>query len=136
MGKSSKIDDVVLFFDNYGVDHRFLLKTTEKVETHQCMKTEDGTEYKLDTMYYRFRDVQDAGREYLSVCADEEDMDEYWKEEGVEFPERQHISVKSEKLPDLHVCKEEWVEGMAYHIVCTGQKIRSWNWIFIIVMAK
>ncbi len=109
-------------FDNYGVDHRFLLRTEEKVETHQYMKTEDGKEYKLDTIYYRFRDVQDAAVEYLDVTSDEAYADEYWREAGIELPERQHISVESDKIANVHICKEEWFEGTAYHIVCMGME--------------
>lgn len=109
-------------FDNYGVDHRFLLKTEEKVETHQCMQLENGRELNLKTMYYRFRDVQDAAREYLDLVRDEIDDDEYWKELEMDFPERQLIVQENPLFYNQHICKEEWPEGTAYHLVCYGEE--------------
>ena len=108
-------------FDNYGVDHRFLLKTEKKVETHQYMQTEDKKEVELDTMYYRFRDVRDAAEEYLDLIYSEEEMDEIWKEKGIDFPKRQLIVFEGGQISNQHICKREWSEGTAYHVVCFGE---------------
>lgn len=107
-------------FENYGVEHRFLLKTEEKMGTYQSMKTADGTEYTLDTMYYRFRDIQDAGEEYSFLVRDEESMEDSLTALGIEFPERQNIEGKKDGFQNLHICKAEWTEGTAYHVVCHG----------------
>ena len=104
-------------FDNYGVDHRFLLKTKEKVETYQCMRTEDGIELRLDTEYYYFRDIRDAGPQYIEFCVTEEQMDAYWREQGMDFPVAQEISVESERIDNLHVCRTDWTNEIAYHVV-------------------
>jgi len=104
-------------FDNYGVDHRFLLKTKEKMETHQCMMTEDGIELNLDTEYYYFRDIRDAGSAYIRICVNAEEMDEYWREQGMDFPPAQEISVESERIDNLHVCRTDWTNKIAYHVV-------------------
>lgn len=107
-------------FDNYGVDHRYLFKTKEKMETHQCMKTADGTEYKLNTMYYCFRDLQDAGKEYSFLVRNEESMEDSMKALEMDFPENNLIVLETEQFQNLHMCKREWTHGTAYHIVCHG----------------
>ena len=104
-------------FDNYGVDHRFLLKTKEMVETHQCMQTEDRIELNLDTDYYYFRDIRDAGARYIELCVEEEEMDEYWREEGIDFPPPQKIEAESERIDNIHVCRTDWTNEIAYHVV-------------------
>ena len=104
-------------FDNYGVDHRFLMKTKEKVETHQCMMTADGIELNLDTDYSYFRDIRDVGVRYIELCMEEEQMDEYWREQGMDFPAAQEISVESERIDNLHVCRTDWTNEIAYHVV-------------------
>ena len=104
-------------FDNYGVDHRFLLKTKKKVETYQYMQTEDGIELNLDTEYSYFRDIRDAGVRYIELCMEEEQMNEYWREQGIDFPPAQEISAESERIDNLHVCRTDWTNEIAYHVV-------------------
>ncbi|MBQ2924857.1 MAG: DUF2812 domain-containing protein, partial [Anaerotignum sp.] len=104
-------------FDNYGVDHRFLLKMKEKVETYQCMQMEDGIELNMDTDYSYFRDIRDAGVRYIELCVDEEQMDAYWREQGMDFPVAQEISVESERIDNLHICRTDWTNEIAYHVV-------------------
>jgi len=104
-------------FDNYVVDHRFLLDTKEKVETYQCLLTADGIELRLDTDYSYFRDIRDAGPQYIEFCMAEEQMDAYWKEQGMDFPPAQEISVGSERIDNLHVCRTDWTNEVAYHVV-------------------
>lgn len=106
--------------ENYGVDHRYLLKTKEKVETHQCMKTEDGTEYTLDTMYCQFRGGG-APAYYSDVVIGEEKSDKKWAEEGIEMPKRQLVFVETDAFARRHTCKREWAEGTVYHIICQGE---------------
>ena len=112
-------------FDNYVVDHRFLLKTQKMVESYQCMMTEDGRELKLDTSYYKFRGGE-ASDYYGDVVLNEEDFDESLEALEMNVPKRQLVFVETDAFTRRHACKREWIEGTAYHIICQskdGQQI-------------
>ena len=116
-------------FENYVVDHRFLLKTKEKVETYQCMQTEDGIELNLDADYYYFRDIRDAGSRYIKLCVEEERMDAYWREQGMDFPPSQKIPAESERIDNIHVCRTEWPNEIDYHVVANkGSQVMELNY--------
>lgn len=112
-------------FDNYVVDHRFLLKTQKMVESYQCMMTEDGRELKLDTSYYKFRGGE-ASDYYGDVVLNEEDFDESLEALEMNVPKRQLVFVETDAFARRHTCKREWPEGTAYHVICQskdGQQI-------------
>ncbi|MGM9917059.1 DUF2812 domain-containing protein [Anaerotignum sp.] len=104
-------------FENYGIDYRYLLKTEEKVETKQCMQTEDGMELNLDTMYYRFRSERDAVMQYNDRLEREEEMADVWKEIGV--PPSEIVSMESGVFDVLHICR---TGELIYHIICRQGK--------------
>lgn len=108
-------------FENYGIDYRYLLQTEEKVETKQCMQTEDGTELNLDTMYYRFRSERDALAQYDRSVHNEEEMEDVWKELGIEVPSPKLIFVDTDAFLRRHICKTEYSDEAIYHIVCQGE---------------
>ncbi|MGN0133557.1 MAG: hypothetical protein ACI4AO_02445, partial [Anaerotignum sp.] len=108
-------------FENYGVEYRYLLKTEEKVETKQCMQTGDGMELNLDTMYYRFRSERDAVTQYDRSVRNEEEMEDVWKELGIEAPSPNLVFVDTDAFFRRHICKTEYSEETVYHIVCQGE---------------
>ena len=109
-------------FENYGIDYRYLLKTKEKVETRQCMQTENGTELNLDTMYYRFRSGVDAVTQYDSSVKKEEEMKDVWEERGIEVPSPKLVFVETDAFLRKHICKKEYSDETVYHIVCQGEE--------------
>ena len=84
------------------------------------MKTADGTEYTLDTIYCQFRG-SGAPAYYSDVVIGEEKSDEKWAEEGIEIPKRQLVFVETDAFVRRHICKREWAEGTVYHIICQGE---------------
>ncbi len=108
-------------FENYGIEYRYLLRTEEKVETKQCMQTGDGMELNLDTMYYRFRSERDAVTQYDRSVRNEEEMEDVWKELGIEAPSPNLVFVDTDAFFRRHICKTEYSDETVYHIVCQGE---------------
>ncbi len=104
-------------FENYVVDYRYQWETKRQMETQQCMQTEDDIELKLDTMFYQYRDSNHAGREYRLILQHEKEMEEYWKEEGFDFPAAEVISEGQGEFETLHLCRTEWGKETSYHLV-------------------
>lgn len=100
-------------FDNYAVDCRWLLQTEKKLETKQCMQTEDGTELNLDTMYERYRSENTAEKVYLETVLAEE----RWEEE-FDTPKREILSPETDVFDDLHVYRRDWTNEISYYILC------------------
>lgn len=95
-------------FENYAVDYRWLLKTEKKLETRQCMQTEDGTELHLDTMYERYRSEDLAEKAYLEGVLTE----------GTGWTEMEKLSPDTDAFYDLFVARMDGKEKSSYHVIC------------------
>ena len=103
---------------NYGVEHRFELRTKRDLETKQYMQNAEGTEWHLNTRYTCFRLERDAEKRYDKNLENEKLNEERWQEKGYHFPVAAEISVAYPAFSEVHVCRTEWSESVSYHVLC------------------
>ena len=103
---------------NYGVEHRFELRTKRDLETKQYMQNAEGAEWHLNTRYTCFRRERDAEKQYDKNIENERLTEERWQERGHEFPASEEISMEYPAFSHLHVCRTEWSESVSYHVLC------------------
>jgi len=103
---------------NYGVEHRFELRTKRDFETKQYMRNAEGAEWHLNTRYTCFRRERDAEKQYDKNIENERLTEERWQERGHEFPASEEISMEYPAFSHLHVCRTEWSESVSYHVLC------------------
>ena len=70
---------------NYGVEHRFELRTKRDLETKQYMRNAEGAEWHLNTRYTCFRRERDAEKQYDKNIENERLTEERWQERGMSF---------------------------------------------------
>lgn len=113
-------------FNNYVVDHRWLL-ITEQVETNQKVKKlADDTEINLDGEYYDFM------LEFLAEKQYQDDLD--WEKERPSTKyglEEHHILTETAKgnFDALHICRTEFGDKTELHILCReGKQVMELNY--------
>ena len=115
---------------NYGVEHRFELRTKRDLQTKQYMRNAEGAEWHLNTRYTRFRRERDAEKQYDKNIENERLTEERWQERGHEFPASEEISTEYPAFSRLHVCRTEWSESVSYHVLCSdGEKLMELDYI-------
>ena len=109
---------------NYGVEHRFELRTKRDLETKQYMQNAEGTEWHLNTCYTCFRRERDAEKQYDKNIENEKLNEERRQERGSVFPVAVEVSVEYPAFSEVHVCRTEWSESIGYHVLCRdGEKL-------------
>ena len=113
-------------FNNYVVDHRYLL-ITEQVETNQRMKDlVTDAEINLDAEYYHF--ILD----FLAEKQFQEDLN--WEKEKPSSQyglEEHHIITETAQgnFDELHICRTEFGEETELHILCReGNQMMELNY--------
>ena len=116
-------------FYNYGVEHRFELRTKRNFDTRQFMQSTDGTEWRLNTGYRCFRWERDAEKQYNADIAQERAFEETLRQEGDTFGVAEEISVEYPAFSEVHLCRTEWSESVSYHVLCRdGEKLTELNY--------
>ena len=115
---------------NYGVEHRFELRTKRDLQTKQYMRNAEGAEWHLNTRYTCFRRERDAEKQYDKNIENERLTEERWQERGHEFPASEEISMEYPAFSRLHVCRTEWSESVSYHVLCRdGERLMELDYI-------
>lgn len=116
-------------FYNYGVEHRFELRTKRDFDTRQLMQSADGTEWRLNTGYRCFRWERDAEKRYNADIEQERAFEEARRQEGDTFGVAEEISVAYPAFSEVHVCRTEWSESVTYHVLCRdGEKLMEMDY--------